>query len=352
MKIDMTKPIFFDRNRVYRIYKGGLLFSDFFGDEQEDNNYPEEWVASTVKALNPGSTVPLEGYSLVEHTDITLKSLMEEHPWQMAGPAGTFPLLVKLLDSAMRLPLQIHPDRTFSQKYLNSNFGKTEMWIVLNTREDASIYFGFKENMTKESFITYIERSRNDRTVMDTVLNKIPVQPGEVYLIPSRCVHAIGAGCLILEVQEPTDFTIQPEYWCGEYLLPEDQLYLGLGRDIALDCFDYSVNGPDCMSISKKIPRLLSKENGIKKEMLMGYEDTPCFSVNRYTVHDSSFVLGTAPAVYIVTEGSGMITGNDYKRELNKGMYFYLPYGAKGQCAVQSDCDLQLIECLPPLADV
>ena len=84
----------------------------------------------------------------------------------------------------------------------------------------------------------------------------------------------------------------------------------------------------------------------------MGYEDTPCFSVNRYTVHDSSFVLGTAPAVYIVTEGSGMITGNDYKRELNKGMYFYLPYGAKGQCAVQSDFDLQLIECLPPLADV
>ena len=100
MNIDMTKPIFFDRNRVYRIYKGGLLFSDFFGDERKDNYYPEEWVASTVKALNPGSTIPLEGYSMVEHTDITLKSLIEEHPEQMTGPLGSFPLLVKLLDSA------------------------------------------------------------------------------------------------------------------------------------------------------------------------------------------------------------------------------------------------------------
>lgn len=352
MNIDMTKPIFFDRNRVYRIYKGGLLFSDFFGDEREDNNYPEEWVASTVKALNPGSTIPLEGYSIVEHTDTTLKSLMERYPEQMAGPSKTFPLLVKLLDSAMRLPLQIHPDRIFSQKYLNSNFGKTEMWVVLETREDASIYFGFKENMTKETFLTYIEQSRNDKNVMDTVLNRVPVKPGDVFLIPSRCVHAIGSGCLILEVQEPTDFTIQPEYWCGEYLLPEDQLYLGLDRDIALDCFDYSVNGPECLSLSRKIPRLLFHKDGIKKESLMSYKDTPCFSVNRYTIHDSSFVLETAPAVYIVTEGSGMITGDNYIRKLKKGMYFYLPYIAKGQCTVQSDCDLELVECLPPLADI
>ena len=351
MNIDMTKPIFFDRNRVYRIYKGGLLFSDFFGDERKDNYYPEEWVASTVKALNPGSTIPLEGYSMVEHTDITLKSLIEEHPEQMTGPLGSFPLLVKLLDSAMWLPLQIHPDRNFSQTYLNSNFGKTEMWIVLETREDASIYFGFKEKMTKEAFTTYIERSQKDKTVMDTVLNRIPIKPGDVFLIPSRCVHAIGAGCLILEVQEPTDFTISPEYWCGDYPLPEEQMYLGLDRDIALDCFDYTVNGPDCLSLSKKIPRLLFQKNNIKKELLMGYEDTPCFSVNRYTVHDSSFVLETAPAVYIVTEGAGMITGDDYNRKLKKGMYFYLPYGAKGRCSVRSDRDLQIVECLPPLAD-
>ena len=71
--------------------------------------------------------------------------------------------------------------------------------------------------MTKEAFTTYIERSQKDKTVMDTVLNRIPIKPGDVFLIPSRCVHAIGAGCLILEVQEPTDFTISPEYWCGDY---------------------------------------------------------------------------------------------------------------------------------------
>lgn len=349
MNVDLTKPIFFNRNRVFRIYKGGLLFSDFFGDKREDSNYPEEWVASTVKALNPDSIMPKEGLSFIENTNITLTDLMEEYPEQMAGPFGSFPLLVKLLDSAIRLPLQIHPNPAFSRKYLNSNFGKTEMWLILETREDACIYFGFREHMTKEIFLSYIERSKTDKHVMDDVLNKIPVKPGDVFLIPSRCVHAIGAGCLLLEVQEPTDFTIQPEYWCGDHCLQEEELYLGLDKDVALDCFDYTLSGPECLSISKKTPALLSHNDGVKKELIMSYDDTPCFCVNRYTLENGTLFLDTAASIYIVTEGRGTLTGPNYQRELKKGMYFYLPYAAKNLCSITSDTTMQLVECLPPL---
>ena len=60
------RPIFFERNRVFRIYKGGLLFHDFFGDEAKDGNYPEEWVASSVRAMNLDSTNEKEGISKIK----------------------------------------------------------------------------------------------------------------------------------------------------------------------------------------------------------------------------------------------------------------------------------------------
>ena len=66
------RPIFFERNRVFRIYKGGLLFHDFFGDEAKDGNYPEEWVASSVRAMNLDSTNEKEGISKIKGTELYL----------------------------------------------------------------------------------------------------------------------------------------------------------------------------------------------------------------------------------------------------------------------------------------
>src|SRR5476651_2052886 len=105
----VTAPIFFNRNRVYRIYKGGKLFDDFFGDGSEDGNYPEEWIASPVKARNEGPKNEREGLATVQGTDITLASLLQDFPQEMTG-GHKFDVLVKALDSAIRLPAQTHPD--------------------------------------------------------------------------------------------------------------------------------------------------------------------------------------------------------------------------------------------------
>ena len=83
---------------------------------------------------------------------------------------------------------------------------------------------------------------------MTAFVNRVPVQTGDVFFVDAGVIHAIGAGCMLLEVQEPTDFTIQPEYWCGDYHLNAQEMYLGLEKDIALDCFNFELYGADVVS--------------------------------------------------------------------------------------------------------
>src|ERR1700761_8745592 len=101
----VAHPIFFQRNRVFRVYKGGKLFHDFFGDEAVDGNHPVEWIASSVKALNKDSSTRREGLTTIRGTDTTLASLMHDCPKEMTG-GHPFDVLVKILDSAVRLPAQ------------------------------------------------------------------------------------------------------------------------------------------------------------------------------------------------------------------------------------------------------
>lgn len=350
MKNLVQAPIFFERNRVWRVYTGGELFHELMGDAPEDSHYPEEWVASTVRAANERQTVVNEGLSVISGTDITLEKLINEYPKETVGKSkGRLEILVKYLDSAIRLPMQVHPDREYSEAYFNSPYGKTEMWLILATRKDASICFGFKEKISKEEFAILVERGKDDPKVMDGYLNRFPVKPGEVYLIPGKAVHAIGAGCLILEVQEPTDFTIQPEYWCGNHCLSEQEMYMGLAKDIALECFDYSLYGKECIKKSRKYPRIVEETPDYYKEALITREDTPCFAVDRYFVN-KKMVLSSSPSIYVVTQGCGIICGEHYMHNIKRGDYFFLPVAAQNNFIVQKmGLDtLELVSCMPP----
>ncbi len=343
-----SNPIFFEKNRVFRVYLGGKLFSDFFGDDSEDGFYPEEWICSSTKALNEGSTDPYEGISKIAGTSIYFKQLLEEQKDLMLGNRDGLDVLVKALDSAIRLPVQAHPDKAFSRKNFNSDFGKAESWLVLGAREDACIYFGFKDGVTQEDFEKAVAESETDKSAMEKLLNKIPVKPGDVYFIPARAVHAIGYGCLILEVQEPTDFTIQPERWCGDYKLSDNEMYIGLEKETALSVFDYSYNLERVEKECKKTPAVIYETAGCKKECLIGKADTPCFGVQRYILENGCTEPLTAPCVYVVTDGEGLLTGTDYERAIKKGDYFFMPYSCKDKFTVKTDGRLTLGVCLPP----
>lgn len=338
----LSGPIFFEKNRVGRVYTGGALFADFFGDDSTDGYTPEEWVVSTVSALNKGSTIYKEGVSKIANTDIFFDEFVETYKKEMLGNRNEFGVLTKFLDSAIRLPVQAHPDKAFSREHFNSNYGKAESWLVLATRPDACLFFGFKQQISKEDFAKAVQQSENDLEVMEKLLNRVPVKTGDVYFVPAKMVHAIGKGCLILEIQEPSDFTIQPEYYCGEYRLSEQEMYIGLDKDTALDVFDYSVYGNDAVKLGRKIPTTISCENGVHEESLITYDDTPCFAVTRYTLNEAEIELKHKPAVYVVTDGEGCI---NEEKQIKKGDYFFLPYSAE-KTTIKGN--LQIIACLPP----
>lgn len=346
----VTQPVFFERNRVYRIYLGGKPYKEIFNDGYDDgtdNMFPEEWVASKVKAINPKYFGARDGVSVVKGMDIFFDDLLRDYPEQLLG-GRKYDCLVKFLDSAIRLPFQVHPTKDFSRKYFHSEYGKTEAWLIIATRPGAKLYFGFKDKITKEELSALEERSETEKDIMGGLLQGVDVKPGDLWLIKAGLIHAIGAGCTLIEVQEPTDFTIQPERWCGDYHISYEEEYIGLTKDTALDAINYDIYGAAAQAYARVQPRVAIDTPAYKKEVLISYEDTPCFGENRHTLKDGgSFVMDYAPSVYICLEGEAVITGEGYEKPIRRGDYFYLPYAAEGKFSVTAKEHAVLVECLP-----
>lgn len=334
------EPIFFEKNRVWRVYTGGKLFEGLWGEPAVDTFYPEEWIASSVSALNKNSTSEKEGISKPINCERYFDELLKENTEEMLGSKKKMRILVKILDSAVRLPAQAHPDKAYSKKYFHSEYGKTESWLILDTRPDARLYFGFKNGVERTTFSEAIDESMADKDAMEKLMEYRIPKKNEFYFVPARTIHAIGAGCLILEVQEPTDFTIQPEHWCADYALSEQEMYMGLTKEQAMDCFDFSA-APD----TKLTPKIIWNEEGVMVENLIGSEITECFVINRISLENGRRCLNIPDSygVYIVTEGIGVLQGNGYQRKLKKGDYFFMPACLMGRYEISGE--MTIIEC-------
>lgn len=342
-------PVFFERNRVFRNYIGGAGFGPLMNDNTGDNSFPEEWIASKVKAINPVYFGERDGVSVVEGTDIFFDDLLAAHPEELLGGIK-YDCLVKYLDSAIRLPVQVHPTKEFSAKNFGSPYGKTEAWLVLAKRsDDACLYFGFRDRIDLETLKAYADRSLTEREILTDIITPVKVNVGDVYLINAGLIHAIGAGCTVLEVQEPTDFTIQIENWCGESRVSEQEKYLGLPRDLAMSIFDFDKFGEKAVEECKIAPKTICCDETCKIESLIDYDDTPCFGEKRYTLKGGSFVPESGPSVWAVVEGEGEIRGDGFRRKLAKGDYWFMPYAARGKFTVAGT--LTVIECLPSKQD-
>ncbi len=112
-----------------------------------------------------------------------------------------FPILIKLIDAAEALSIQVHPADDYARAHENDN-GKTEMWYVLDHAPGAFLYFGFAGDITREEFARRIA----DGTLTE-VLRAVPVQKGDVFFIPAGTIHAIGAGIVLAEVQQNSNAT-------------------------------------------------------------------------------------------------------------------------------------------------
>lgn len=194
-------PILFDH--VYKDYIwGGSRIAEIYGRDDTPEICAESWEISD----RP------EGMSVVSNgsmAGLTLHDIVQELGEDLLGNsvvATSFPLLIKIIDAKKRLSLQVHPDDETALKY--GGEAKTEAWAVLDTEKDSGVYAGFKEAPTPRAFRMAVE----DETV-ENMLNFIAVKKGLAIYIPGGSLHAIGEGCLLLEVQQNSNTTYRVYDW-------------------------------------------------------------------------------------------------------------------------------------------
>lgn len=177
---------------------GGTRLKDEFGYQTDAAIAAEAWVLSCHK----------DGSCVVENGEMAGKTLPEVlEAWgddaigAKAAAFPYFPVLIKLIDAHDRLSVQVHPNNEYAMR-VEGEFGKTEMWYVVDCEPGAQLIYGFNRGLTKEEFRARIE----DNTLMD-VCNMVPVKKGDVFFIEAGTLHAIGAGILIAEVQQNSNTT-------------------------------------------------------------------------------------------------------------------------------------------------
>lgn len=192
-------------------------------------NVGESW---DVSAFTDSQSIvingPLAGSSLPELVTKYGASLLGDYVVKEYG--CDFPLLVKLIDATDKLSIQVHPDDELAQK-LHQMRGKSEMWYVLNAEDNAYIIAGWKAPLSKN---VYLDKLKDND--VESIVQKHYVHRGDVFFIPAGTVHAIGKGCLILEIQQSSDIT----YRIFDYnRLGVDGKPRELHTDFALMAFDF-----------------------------------------------------------------------------------------------------------------
>lgn len=353
--------------RVWRTYSGGMVMEKWLGIKNpKDSEFPEMWAASTVKSINPMSKDAVdEGLSRIQLRNgncIILKEIIDSDPSGFLGEehfnkfGNNMGVLAKIIDSLNRLAIQVHPDKEFARKMFSSEYGKTESWYVLGGRElngeAPHVYLGFKPDITREKWKSLFKRQ--DIEGMLNCLHKVYVKPGDVYFISGGVPHAIGAGCFLIEIQEPTDYTLRVERKTTDGGEITDQLcHQGLGFDKLFDCFHYEGLTKDEML--KKwylIPQKVnSTSEGSNEYTMISYDFTKLFSMIKFEVNgEYEKILGENFSIAIVSKGKGRIEYDGLSLKIKQGDVLFIPALInKIKLITDGNCTLEVILCLPPI---
>ena len=348
-------------NRVRRNYRGGYFLDQCEGKMSPvDGDYPEDWLASTTLARNPGMPViKNEGLtSVVDSKGMTnvLRDMIARKPEYFLGRTHLnrngmdLGFLAKLLDSSIRLHVQAHPTARFAQEHLNSRWGKLETYVILNLRqpEHGYIRLGFQRSPTPKEWRRIVEEQ--DITAMNACFDKIPVQVGQIWVVPGGMPHAIGEGVSVLEVMEPTDMVVRCEYEREGIVVPPEARYVGMTPEQAFEMFDYtSRSSSEIRDMCRIFPKLLIKKNGLSLEELIGEEQTNCFCVYRTTITQNNELYSFAKiTVCLVTKGTGQLNTERQTLMLKPGVRFLLPAKVrKIHYAPESGEELEILSCTP-----
>lgn len=347
------------QNRVWRSYQGGRTLDKLAGkDDPADSHFPEDWIASVTPASNPGSHDELEGISRVrvDGRELLFTELIAQDPEYFLGldhvtRHGQQPMvLVKLLDSAVRLQLQVHPTAEFARIHLGSNSGKAEAYYILDVRdevEEAFVYLGFQRPPDRAGLRRCIEDQAIE--TMEGYFDRIRVKPGDVLFIPGGVPHAIGGGIFMVEIMEPSDLVVRFEFERAGYTLPESARFMDRGLDFCLDIFDLEAMPESVVREENMFEPVLETTYGetAHRYHLIGPETTPCYVVKKSVIKDviereeETFFTG------VVTAGSCTVRSGASTIALDTFDKFFCPAGL-GSYTIEAIEEVQILECFPP----
>ncbi len=303
---------------------GGTKLKTDFGKKSDLDIVAESWELSTHK---DGQSVVADG----PDAGLTLSEYIDKHGEGILGSNSQkfdyFPILIKLIDAKDNLSIQVHPSDDYALKN-EGEYGKTEMWYVLDANEGASLYYGFKSEITKDEF----EERINNNTLLD-VLNKVEVHKGDMFFIESGTVHAIGKGIVICEIQQNSNTT----YRVYDYDRRDAN---GNPRELHVKkAIDVSNLAPAAQN--------RSASETVEHEGFSVTRLAECkyFTVDKVEV-DSKADLTVSTDSFksiVVTDGNGVLTFEGESVDINKGDSIFIPaqdaeYSVSGKCELIISC--------------
>ena len=273
--------------------------------------FGEAWVCST----HP------DGVSGVSGNDHSLSELLSNHPeylgshvLQTTGGKAELPIMIKLIDAKYALSVQVHPDDEYAGKY-EGQWGKTEMWYVLGAKRESELVYGFNRDTTADEV-----REKINAGNIGTLLNHIPVHKDDVFYIESGIVHAIGAGCLVAEIQQSSNLT----YRLYDYDRVDKH---GNRRDLHIEKA-LEVARLESSQSPRQPMRVLKYSNGFASELL-----TRCkyFQVERMILNTENrkmadFQTGSNSFhALLCVDGCGVMFGEGFMLNFFKGDCIFVP---------------------------
>ncbi|MDE6579978.1 MAG: class I mannose-6-phosphate isomerase, partial [Ruminiclostridium sp.] len=284
---------------------GGNRLREEYGKISDADKIAESWELSCHK---DGESVIANG----EFKGETLNAYIEKQGKQVLGDnCGRFeyfPILIKLIDAKDNLSVQVHPDNEYAMR-VEGEYGKTEMWYIVDCDPGAELLYGFKHDITKEEF----ERRIKDTTLLE-VTNNVPVHKGDVFFIKSGTLHAIGKGILIAEIQQNSNTTYRI-YDYGRVGADGKPRQLHVDKAVEVT----QLTPPE---FPTKAMGEVEQKDGYSVQLLSKCE---YFRVNKVSVQEGC-VLEAGKASFnsiLVLDGQGEIDGV----ELKKGDSCFIPAG-------------------------
>jgi mannose-6-phosphate isomerase len=286
---------------------GGTKLKDLLHKNITSDKAGESWeisgVAENISVVSEGF---LEGNSLQDLLEVYMGDLVGQKVFDWFGT--DFPLLIKYIDAADDLSIQVHPNDEKAAERHNS-FGKTEMWYVMQADKGSKLISGFSKKIKKNLFLEKLEQNK-----LLGILNQEPVEYGDVFFIPAGRIHAIGKGCLIAEIQQTSDIT----YRVYDFDRKDDKGNpRELHTDLAVDIIDYNYCGEYKTNYQHTLnkPSCLIECNYFTTNIIE-IED----AVERDMIAFDSFVI------YMCIEGSAeIVVENEVSTFISKGETVLVP---------------------------